>query len=594
MSATLDPTELASTSSFSDSPAPSKSLVLVGGAWQYPATKDPYGVSIYLDILKRAGGVENAKIGIFTSASSSAESAKENGELYVQDFQDLYNLYLKDEYPNAKIDVEWIPFDIENCEEEEDNPDLVEKIKSYTGFIFGGGDQSLITECFFDEDPVTGTRTETPVFKALKQRYEEGAVVAGTSAGTTVQSSSPMITEGESYEAVLNGPTKLIGSPPFVRDLYYNPLGGLGFFNYGLLDTHFSDRGRQGRIIRLASDVGASTTFGVDQNTALIVTDADAPNVNLQVLGQGGVFISDLSAATTDRTSNYWAINGVKATYLTEGDQYDPLTKTATFTGKTPLSGQSDRLRTTDNVFSWKDPETGDWTDPLALTETATDLFKSKATTTTGLSYETKPVQYGVTLTETNDAQGYSGADSQGAEKVSFANLDMAISPVLAKRELLDLRSQTGEIEASFETSSDALFNNVVGFYRVQDDQGAVIDPLTGRALLPEDSGYTTAAIRQSEASGVSFGVKGTAPVVRLQGGALYAPFLIANGSVEQLLNGDANDDPSVFFSFIGANSFQSNHVKRLAPNQFGFEDVAGGGDLDYNDAVLQVNLQNV
>lgn len=416
--------------SSSSLPSPTKTLMLIGGSWQYPATQDPYGVSIYLDFLQRSGGVENAKIGIFTSASSSGKSARENGKLYEQDFQDLYELYLKDQYPNAEIDVEWIPFHIDNCEQQEDSKKLIKKLEGYTGFIFGGGDQSLITECFFDQDPKTGDWVETPIFKALKQRYEDGAIVAGTSAGTTVQTSLPMITEGESYETIVDGFTPLVGSPPFVRDGFYNPLGGLGFFNYGLLDTHFSERGRQGRITRLAADVDVPLTFGVDENTALIVTDADTPQVNMQVLGEGGVFIGDLTDADVKDCDEEWSISGVKATYLTEGDQYDPLTRTATFSGKTPLIGDADTTPTTDNIFSWKDPDTGRWTDPRAFTQTAIDLFKSKATIAKGFSYEVDPVPYGVTMTKTDGSQGYTGSDSLGIEKVSFANLDVAIAPV--------------------------------------------------------------------------------------------------------------------------------------------------------------------
>lgn len=411
--------------------APSKTLILVGGGWQYPATEDPYGVSIYLDILKRAGGVKDAKIGIFTTASSSGKQARENGKLYVQDFADLYDLYLKDRFPNAKIDVEWIPYHIDNYEQKQDSKALLKQIRSRNAFIFGGGDQSLITEAFLNEDPTTGERTKTPVYKAFRRQFNKGAIVAGTSAGTTVQTSSPMVTEGESYEALTEEATSLIGSPPFVRELYYNPLGGLGLFNYGLLDTHFSERGRQGRIIRLASEVGATTAYGVDENTALVVTDADTPDVKFKVLGEGGVFISDLSNATVGNTGDYWSISGVNTTYLTEGDKYDPLTQQARFNGKTALTGTGTATPSTDNVFSWKDPETGDWTDPRAFTETAIDLFKSQATLGTGYSFESEPVEYGVTLTKTDAAKGYVGQDSQGVDKVSFNNLTVDISPVI-------------------------------------------------------------------------------------------------------------------------------------------------------------------
>lgn len=41
------------------------------------------------------------------------------------------------------------------------------------------------------------------------------------------------------------------------------------------------------------------------------------------------------------------------------------------------------------------------------------------------------------------------------------------------------------------------------------------------------------------------------------------------------------------FFAFADANSDGISHFKQLAPNQFGMEDIKGGGDLDYNDLII-------
>lgn len=430
---TLTPLTSTSTSTSTDTLAipgstsvePSKTLMLVGGAWEYPATKDPYGVSIYLDFLERSGGVENAKIGIVTTASATP---RKNGKLYVQDFQDLYDLYLKKEFPNQSIDVEWIPLTIDNQERKKNSEAFAEKIKEYTGFIFGGGDQSLLTESFYNEKPRKGTRTTTPLLRALRNRFNNGAVVAGTSAGTTVQTASPMITEGESFESFLDKPTALIGSPPLDPELYYNPLGGLDLFKYGLLDTHFSERGRQGRIIRLAAEVGEDMTYGVDENTALIVSNIDTPDVKMEVLGENGVFISDLSGANV-KEKDYWSISGVNTTYLTEGDVFDPLTKTAKFPEKSRFRGTEDTTVEARNIFSRK--RDGSWTNPRRFTETAIDLFESKSAIAKGKSRETDPVQYKVAMQKTRNSQGFIGLDNQGEERISFVDLNIDIAPIL-------------------------------------------------------------------------------------------------------------------------------------------------------------------
>lgn len=58
----------------------------------------------------------------------------------------------------------------------------------------------------------------------------------------------------------------------------YGP-GGIGLFGHGLVDTHFANRGRHGRLIQLLVDSagltrGATRAFGMDENTALVVTGA--------------------------------------------------------------------------------------------------------------------------------------------------------------------------------------------------------------------------------------------------------------------------------------------------------------------------------
>lgn len=206
------------------------------------------------------------------------------------------------------------------------------------------------------------------------------------------------------------------------------------------MDSHFSERGRQGRIIRLASDLGIDTAFGVDENTALVVTDTDTDEVDFKVLGQNGVFIADLTGSEPGEKNGNWTISGVKATYLTEGDTYDPQTKTATFGGKTSLKGSETpgEIPNTENVFSYFDDDLGNWTNQRTFINTAIALFGSTSTTATGTSLESDPT-YGVTLTKGTGAEGFSGVDALGQTRVSFKDLDVAIAPTPEPSSLLGL-----------------------------------------------------------------------------------------------------------------------------------------------------------
>ncbi|MBD2070539.1 Type 1 glutamine amidotransferase-like domain-containing protein [Leptolyngbya sp. FACHB-671] len=416
------------------SPARAGSLVLVGGEWAFPGSggsEETYGVSIYQKIVDLAGGTADAKIGIISTASSNPPRS---AGFYLEDFEILYG---------DSVDVEYIPITRDTCSDykNDSSSSVVSQISDRNAFIFTGGDQSFITDCFFNEDAETQTRTDTALIESLRQQFDKGAVIAGTSAGTAVQPSEPMVTNGESYEGLRDGPVSLVGSPPFDNTLYYNPLGGLGFFEYGLLDSHFSERGRQGRIIRLASDLGVNKAYGVDENTALVVTDAGTDAVNFSVLGQGGVSIFDLSEANVGEKNSYWTIGGVTETYLNEGDQFNPLTNEPAFGNKTPITNeQSGEVPLERNIFSYFDDELGTWTDPRAFTETAIALFNSTETQAFGQSLESNPT-YGVTLTKSPGAIGFSGTDSQGNVRYSFEDLEIAIAPVPEPGTLLGLFS---------------------------------------------------------------------------------------------------------------------------------------------------------
>lgn len=164
--------------------------------------------------------------------------------------------------------------------------------------------------------------------------------------------------------------------------------------------------------------------------------------------------------------------------------------------------------------------------------------------------------------------------------------------------ELFDLRLLAGrEVQTEFPiVNSEASYNNVFGLYRVENKQGTVIDSISGESLNPGDTGYTAAAIRlsQSAQKGVSLNRNNQGLATTLEGGFLYAPFLIANGKPEAVLDDDTLNDPSVYFSFIQANSDGVDHVRLLGDNTIGFEDLANGGDRDYNDSVFQVNFSFV
>ena len=147
--------------------------------------------------------------------------------------------------------------------------------------------------------------------------------------------------------------------------------------------------------------------------------------------------------------------------------------------------------------------------------------------------------------------------------------------------EAIDLRSFTGIVRAEFAIASLANYENNYGFYVVD-------DPLTGEinGMLPGEIDYAKNAVQQ--ALNLNEG---------LPGGGVIVPFLIANGTIEEFLTQNPDNFPSgniiAYFPYLDANPDGIDRVRLLGDNTFGFEDLYGGGDRDYNDWVVQVTLNS-
>ncbi|MCT0228898.1 hypothetical protein KQ300_11955 [Synechococcus sp. CS-1331] len=132
----------------------------------------------------------------------------------------------------------------------------------------------------------------------------------------------------------------------------------------------------------------------------------------------------------------------------------------------------------------------------------------------------------------------------------------------------------------------EADFTSVAGFYRTVDITGLVIaaDGITG--LLPGDNGYAAAALRPanvvSQLSGltVADNQSSSRSFSGVSGGTFLAPFAQHNGET--------------FFGYGLANRDRISHFRILGNNQFGLEDILGGGDNDSDDLVIGLNFTTV
>lgn len=148
---------------------------------------------------------------------------------------------------------------------EAETGDILEALDRATGVFFTGGDQLRLTSL------IAGTKFGERVRQRL---WEEGLVVAGTSAGAAAMSSTMIIGGAE-------------GGSVRRADVRLAP--GLGYWRDTTIDTHFAQRGRVSRLLVVFSDNPQILGIGLDENTAIDVT----PGVGFQVLGSGACFVFD-------------------------------------------------------------------------------------------------------------------------------------------------------------------------------------------------------------------------------------------------------------------------------------------------------------
>ena len=214
-------------------------------------------------------------------------------------------------------------------------------LERLNGIYFSGGNQARHLESLMSPNTAGDYTLPSAQLAILQRRHAQGQlVVAGTSAGNHIQGGGlwqgkpvPMVGGGSSYDALKKGfaqgrgvagdtaePGQTEHNTNFPPVIY--PLGGLGVFRFGVLDSHFSRRAREGRLVRATFDSAMQYGFGVDENTALLVSQPNAAGTTyFSVLGAGGVFIADVRRARSKpHPQQHFNIHGVQAHYLLPGD----------------------------------------------------------------------------------------------------------------------------------------------------------------------------------------------------------------------------------------------------------------------------------
>lgn len=199
-------------------------------------------------IIDESKNKELSRIEVITTAS---KIPKEIGPEYVKAFG----------YLGAKnVNI----LDIERREQASDEK-ILDRLRAADVVMFTGGDQLRLTSI------LGGTAFD----EILIQKYRnEDFVYAGTSAGAAAASNN-MIYQGSSHEALLKGEVKITS--------------GLGLIDDVVIDTHFVQRGRIGRLFQAVVGNPKVLGIGLGEDTGLLITNGR----QMEAIGSGLVILVD-------------------------------------------------------------------------------------------------------------------------------------------------------------------------------------------------------------------------------------------------------------------------------------------------------------
>jgi cyanophycinase len=257
-----------------------RTLIIIGGHEDRSNTKIILG-----EVAKRVG---SGKLVVTTVAM--ANGTEQLFEQYEKAFRSLgvkhlYNLEISE---RAEATV----------------PSKVKILDDAAGVFFTGGDQIKITSQIGD----------TPIFQSIREIYDEGGVIAGTSAGAAVMSETMLVDGGGENSHVIGGSVRM--AP------------GLGLIEGVIIDQHFMERGRFGRLVGAVAQNPKNLGIGIDEQTAIVVERGNG----FYVLGSGGVYVIDGTGVTYSNVAEEdpnktISIYNIRMHMLSQGDRFDLLNR---------------------------------------------------------------------------------------------------------------------------------------------------------------------------------------------------------------------------------------------------------------------------
>ena len=253
-------------------------IMPIGGA------EDKLDDKIILSTFTQLAGGKSARIAIVPTASSIETAGLRYKALFLgMGVEDAEVIYI-------------------GSREDANNPDNIALISDATGIFLTGGNQLRLSAL------IGGTLFE----EFVKERNRAGVVVAGTSAGASILSDH-MVALGAS------------GNTPKLR--MAQMMAGFGLVSGVILDQHFRQRDRIGRLLALVASNPRLLGIGIDEDTAVMFDD----HGGLEVIGKHSVTIVDGTDMFSDifqvKAYGEITVSNAKLHVLTPGRRFDLRTR---------------------------------------------------------------------------------------------------------------------------------------------------------------------------------------------------------------------------------------------------------------------------
>lgn len=392
------------------------SLVIIGGALRAD------NAVVWETIVKQAGG-KGSRIAIIPAASGNPQRAAEFAASALNSHGAVsFVVPLSTRY--AETDPSKTPDQIQK------NPYWVAQIQQAQAVYFTGGDQAKITKALLDANG-----EPSPMLEAIWSIYRQGGVIAGTSAGAAIMSTTMFSNAKSVLNTLKQGVTE--------GNEIANGLGFIG--NQVFIDQHLIIRGRFARMLPAMMKKSYMLGLGIDENTALLVKQQN----EVEIIGYKGAILWDLSSAKTDSSQAEFNLQDARISYLSHSDQFNIATK--------KISPASDKQLITTPQSEEADQAPAFHPNILANTaivEAMSQLMESKQSHAKGLAFgdlrgDKGQLGYEFVLTKMADSRAYFSSGS-GAEAFTLINLGLDIQPVQMAKPLyqaLDIQKNTHKMD---------------------------------------------------------------------------------------------------------------------------------------------------